>query len=247
MPAKTAKNGFTLIELLIVVAIILILIAIALPNFLEAQVRAKVTASRGNMRAIETAMYSLYIDTGSFHPDYNDYGNSALNELVARIRARIPGALGCANPARVCDCRPPVVPRAYYEAVQEFVVDARDFYAPGIHCPLTTPIEYISEVELTDPFGGGIVPHGYDSFPDSKNGVLTGQLAYGAVFGIGPDAIAGDWLRDTPYTVDIDGDGLREGLPYNPTNGTKSHGEFWRVLALNTPVANNHYNNILQW
>ncbi len=38
-----ARTGFTLIELLIVIAIILILIAIALPNFMEAQMRAKVT------------------------------------------------------------------------------------------------------------------------------------------------------------------------------------------------------------
>lgn len=41
------RPGFTLIELLIVIAIILILIAIALPNFLEAQIRAKVTKAKG--------------------------------------------------------------------------------------------------------------------------------------------------------------------------------------------------------
>ena len=50
------KNGFTLIELLIVIAIILILIGIALPNFLEAQNRAKVARVRGEFKSIETAM-----------------------------------------------------------------------------------------------------------------------------------------------------------------------------------------------
>lgn len=54
--ARIKKGGFTLIELLIVIAIILILISIALPNFLEAQNRAKVTRVRGEFKSIETAM-----------------------------------------------------------------------------------------------------------------------------------------------------------------------------------------------
>jgi prepilin-type N-terminal cleavage/methylation domain-containing protein len=55
-------KGFTLIELLIVIAIILILIAIALPNFLEAQVRAKVTKSLGELRSVGIAMEAYYLD-----------------------------------------------------------------------------------------------------------------------------------------------------------------------------------------
>lgn len=55
-------NGFTLIELLIVIAIILILIAIALPNFLEAQIRARVTKSKAELRTIETGMMAYYLD-----------------------------------------------------------------------------------------------------------------------------------------------------------------------------------------
>ena len=49
-------GAFTLIELLIVIAIILILIAIALPNFLEAQLRAKVTKVSGDLRTVALAL-----------------------------------------------------------------------------------------------------------------------------------------------------------------------------------------------
>ena len=56
------EQAFTLIELLIVIAIILILIAIALPNFLEAQLRAKVTRARAEMKSLVTATESYKID-----------------------------------------------------------------------------------------------------------------------------------------------------------------------------------------
>lgn len=59
-------SGFTLIELLIVVAIIAILAAIAVPNFLEAQTRAKVSRVKSDMRTIATGVESYYVDNNAY-------------------------------------------------------------------------------------------------------------------------------------------------------------------------------------
>ncbi len=58
--------GFTLIELLIVCAIISILSAIAVPNFLEAQTRAKVTSAVSGMRTVAMGLESFRIDNGGY-------------------------------------------------------------------------------------------------------------------------------------------------------------------------------------
>jgi len=63
-------HAFTLIELLIVVAIIAILAAIAVPNFLEAQVRSKVSRVKNDMRTLATAIEAYKVDTNRYPPDY---------------------------------------------------------------------------------------------------------------------------------------------------------------------------------
>jgi len=52
------SKGFSLIELLIVVAIILIIAAIAIPNLLRARISANESAAVGNLRGINTAAVS---------------------------------------------------------------------------------------------------------------------------------------------------------------------------------------------
>ncbi len=66
-------KGFTLIELLIVVAIIAILAAIAVPNFLEAQVRSKVSRVKADQRSLATGIEAYYVDNN----DYPGYASGA--------------------------------------------------------------------------------------------------------------------------------------------------------------------------
>jgi prepilin-type N-terminal cleavage/methylation domain-containing protein len=70
------QKAFTLIELLIVIAIILILVAIALPNFLEAQIRAKVARASGDMRTISIAMETYFLDFKIYPTDHEPDGGN---------------------------------------------------------------------------------------------------------------------------------------------------------------------------
>jgi prepilin-type N-terminal cleavage/methylation domain-containing protein len=63
------KQAFTLIELLIVVAIIAILAAIAVPNFLEAQTRSKVSRVKADQRSIATAAEAYAVDYNKYPPN----------------------------------------------------------------------------------------------------------------------------------------------------------------------------------
>ncbi len=63
---KKGKKGFTLIELMIVVAIIGILAAIAIPNFLRFQAKSKQSEAKTNLGGIFTAETSWFAENNVF-------------------------------------------------------------------------------------------------------------------------------------------------------------------------------------
>lgn len=81
---RSHTPGFTLIELLIVVAIISILAAVALPNFLEAQTRTKTARAKSDMRTLATAIETYYVDWGT-PPFPADESGSVLPAVSATL------------------------------------------------------------------------------------------------------------------------------------------------------------------
>ena len=74
---KALQNGFTLIELMIVVAIIGILAAIAIPAYQDYTVRAQVTEGMNLAGAVETGIADYFANTGSFPTALSSVGITA--------------------------------------------------------------------------------------------------------------------------------------------------------------------------
>lgn len=61
-----SNSGFTLIEIMIVIAIVGILAAIAIPNFISYREKAMIAQAKAELKAIQLAIQDLALDTGFF-------------------------------------------------------------------------------------------------------------------------------------------------------------------------------------
>ena len=77
------EKGFTLTELLVVVIIIGVLLAIAVPAYISFRDRAESTAGEANLRAALPAVETYYTDNGS---DYTGMNLAALQAIDASIQ-----------------------------------------------------------------------------------------------------------------------------------------------------------------
>ncbi len=218
-----SRTGFTLIELLIVIAIILILIAIALPNFLEAQLRAKVTRVKAELKTLE-------IVHATYYQDFNSY---PFNHRASEGAAGSDGDTGM--PTTDCNKRTGVFNQAPYWSYE------------AVGYVLTTPIKYISNAEIKDQFqlngnpSAGGAPFLYH-YTSSKIAHCRGWghgLAYKYTMAY---RLPDPWARPTrlkypnaayilwsigPDTEDHWG-GQKDSVgPYSPTNGTSSKGDIF--------------------
>ena len=206
----SGEKGFTLIELLIVVAIIAILAAIAVPNFLEAQVRAKVSRAKADMRSIATALESYVVDNNQFPPDITGVDGMTVGPgYYWYISYRISTPVAYLSNASLYDT-------------------FRDKRA-GALGKVYERFRYVNYGMINSYSPGGV--------PGSIPGSVTTVDAYRAgekVFGkwrlvsCGPDGSAGAYSGGTGTYYPTSYDFVGPLVVYDPTNGTVSTGDIIR-------------------
>jgi type II secretion system protein G len=199
-----ASQAFTLIELLIVVAIIAILAAIAVPNFLEAQVRAKVSRAHEDMRTIAVALESYVVDSNHYPPDssglfwYHGVPQATIQRMVILSVLTTPVAYLTSFPLDVFRRQ------LAGNAIPDSVLRQYPYYGP-------------EDTQLSEGPGGWAVqyaPHRYEW----------------SVWTFGPDRISnsGSALRWSMQAVENHWSFGVRGAIYDATNGTISRGDIVR-------------------
>jgi len=205
------RSGFTLIELLIVVAIIAILALIALPNFLEAQTRAKAARVVSDLRTVVIGLEAYFADNNAYPRNFADRSWTVPLDLTTPI-AYLTTA-DYRDPFALYKEADPLVGYPFYTYHQVQPID--DLYPP----PPMLPEAYWPPRESTD--GPLPVANPYALFKYGQWRLMS----------LGPDRlyVTPDWqqmAREEVYRA-IE-------TQYDPTNGTVSLGNIVRTQLSET-------------
>ncbi len=213
------RKGFTLIELLIVVAIIGILAAIAVPNFLNAQNKAKLSRNMADLRAIYYGVEQMQMDTGHMLVDIWDYNTEEGKKIVQDVFHGI-GGVSAAQRTPDMILAPLTSPIAYMTGIPQdpFLKNARDLSGRGLDVPLTT---YVYVDEDPDIPGSDMFFTLFDrnDSVDVDRKVETIEEGRYAIIGAGPDGVLGNKHISTSSSI--------VGIPFDPTNGQLSSGDIY--------------------
>ncbi|MEQ8818908.1 MAG: prepilin-type N-terminal cleavage/methylation domain-containing protein [Sumerlaeia bacterium] len=202
MSLRTPSKAFTLIELLIVVAIIAILAAIAVPNFLEAQVRAKVSRAKADMRSLATGLESYRVDNNKYvpTPNYN----------------RVTGAQTFTHEARWAYLTTPI---AYMTSIIDDPFGDTDVTESNWNTSSKFRTFDYTAFDTEGSFEANFFK------PDLVQAYGYSESILWLIASQGPDLEPGLKVND-PAAGTVSG--FATGLPYDPTNGTVSAGDVIR-------------------